>query len=211
MIKLLLADDQTAYRQGLAKLLAMETDIDVVAQAENGQMAISLTQQYQPDVILMDVRMPVCNGVEATRIIHQQYPWINILVLSTFDEDDYILQSLQFGALGYLLKSTPADQLADAIRVLAQGYSQLGPTIAAKVFTQLNPGSSYQGNEAIQFSDREKEILQLLGQGKTNQTIAQELHLSHGTVRNYVTQILNRLGVDNRIQAALWAQKHLST
>ncbi|MEM9220642.1 MAG: response regulator transcription factor [Cyanobacteria bacterium P01_F01_bin.150] len=220
MIKLLLVDDQTAYRQGLAELLSLESDLAVVAQAANGQEAIALTQHHQPDVILMDVRMPVCNGVEATRIIHERYPWIRILVLSTFDEDEYIWQSLQHGALGYLLKSTPALQLADAIRVLAQGYSQLGPTIAPKVFAQLNPamGSQIEQPKSKQIkakpsshllSDREQEIAQLVGQGKTNREIAQTLHLSHGTVRNHISRILSQLGLRDRTQIALWVQKHM--
>ncbi len=210
MINLLLVDDQSAYRQGLAELLSLEPDLSIVGQAENGEKAIALTQQHQPDVILMDVRMPVCNGVEATRIIHQRYPWIRILVLSTFDEDEYIWQSLQFGALGYLLKSTPATQLADAIRVLAQGCSQLGPTIAPRVFAQLNSLSTqqYDGTENL-LSDREKEVVKLLGQGKNNQEIAQALHLSQGTVRNHISRILSGLGLRDRTQVALWAQKHL--
>ena len=215
MIKLLLVDDQTVYRQGLAELLSLESDLSVVAQAANGEEAIALTQQHQPDVILMDVRMPICSGVEATRIIHERYPWIRILVLSTFDEDDYIWQSLQHGALGYLLKSTPAPQLADAIRVLAQGYSQLGPTIAPKVFAQLNPamGSLAEQPKGMpmdhSLSDREQEIAQLVGQGKTNREIAQTLYLSHGTVRNHISRILSQLGLRDRTQIALWVQKHL--
>ena len=210
MINLLLVDDQNAYRQGLAELLSLEPDLSVVGQAENGQKAIALTQKQQPDVILMDVRMPICNGVEATRIIHQRYPWIRILVLSTFDEDEYIWQSLQFGALGYLLKSTPATQLADAIRVLSQGCSQLGPTIAPKVFAQINPPRAQQNDETAKLlSDREKEIVKLLGQGKNNQEIAQALHLSQGTVRNHISRILSELGLRDRTQVALWAQKRL--
>ncbi|MFK8184369.1 MAG: response regulator [Phormidesmis sp.] len=209
MINLLLADDQNAYRQGLAELLSLEPDLTVVAQAENGERAVALTQQHQPDVILMDVRMPICNGVEATRIIHQRYPWIRILVLSTFDEDEYIWQSLQHGALGYLLKSTPASQLADAIRVLAQGYSQLGPTIAPKVFSQMNPGQPHTSDAVDVLSEREKEVVRLLGQGKNNQEIAQTLHLSQGTVRNHMSRILSGLGLRDRTQAALWAQKNL--
>ena len=213
MINLLLADDQSAYRQGLAELLSLEPDLTVVAQADNGERAVALTQQHQPDVILMDVRMPICNGVEATRIIHQRYPWIRILVLSTFDEDEYIWQSLQHGALGYLLKSTPAAQLADAIRVLSQGYSQLGPTIAPKVFSQMNPvqtqPSATASNAASVLSEREKEVVRLLGQGQNNQEIAQTLHLSQGTVRNHISRILSELGLRDRTQAALWAQKNL--
>ena len=209
-INLLLVDDQSAYRQGLAELLSLEPDFAIVAQAENGEKAIALTQQHQPDVILMDVRMPVCNGVEATRVIHQRYPWIRILVLSTFAEDEYIWQSLQFGALGYLLKSTPAPQLADAIRVLSQGCSQLGPTIAPKVFSQLNPVAHETSSEmTASLSTREKDVIQLLGQGKNNREIAQALHLSQGTVRNHISRILSELGLRDRTQAALWAQKYL--
>lgn len=209
MINLLLADDQTDYRQGLTELLSMEPDLTVVAQAENGKRAIALTQQHQPDLILMDVRMPVCNGVEATRIIHQRYPWIRILVLSTFDEDEYIYQSLQFGALGYLLKSTPSAQLTDAIRSVSQGCGQLGPTIAPKVFSQLEPVRESQTAIEERLSEREKQVIQLLGQGKNNQEIAQTLHLSQGTVRNHISRILSELGLRDRTQAALWAQKHL--
>lgn len=208
MINLLLVDDQNAYRQGLAELLALEPDLSIVGQAENGKRAIALTQQHQPDVILMDVRMPICNGVEATRVIHQRYPWIRVLVLSTFDEDEYIWQSLQVGALGYLLKSTPASQLADAIRVLSQGCSQLGPTIAPKVFAQLNPVQP-QAVVTATLSEREKDVVRLLGQGKNNKEIAQILHLSQGTVRNHVSRILSELGMRDRTQAALWAQKNL--
>ncbi len=210
MINLLLVDDQNAYRNGLAELLSLEPDLSVVGQAENGEKAITLTAAHQPDVILMDVRMPICNGVEATRVIHQRYPWIRILVLSTFDEDEYIWQSLQFGALGYLLKSTPASQLADAIRVLSQGCSQLGPTIAPKVFAQLNPVQVVQdGGADGLLSEREQDVVKLLGQGKNNKEIAQALHLSQGTVRNHISRILSELGLRDRTQAALWAQKHL--
>ena len=215
MINILLVDDQKNYRQSLAELLSLESDLKVIGEAENGKIAITLTQQYQPDVILMDVRMPICNGVEATRIIHQRYPWIRILVLSTFDEDDYIWQSLQCGALGYLLKSTPANQLADAIRVLSQGYSQLGPTIAPKVFAQLNPAMTIELDQddkhqpAHSLSEREQDIARLLGQGKTNKEIAQILHLSHGTVRNHISRILSQLGLRDRTQIALWVHKYL--
>lgn len=208
MIRVLLVDDQPLFRQGLASLLALETDLNVVGQAENGQTAIFLTAQLQPDVILMDVRMPICNGVEATREIHQRYPWMRILVLTTFDDDEYILQSLQAGALGYLLKSTSSDQVAAAIRNLHQGYSQLGPTIAPKVFAQLNAISTVEQVKCPNFSEREQDVLSLIAQGKNNREIAQQLHLTEGTVKNHVTRILNRLGLRDRTQAALWAQRY---
>ena len=111
MIRILLADDRVLFRQGLASLLSLESDLNIVAEANNGQEAIALSGKFQPDIILMDVRMPICNGVEATNVIHQRYPWIRILVLTTFDEDEYVLHSLQAGALGYILKSTPSPQI----------------------------------------------------------------------------------------------------
>ncbi len=209
MIRLLLVNDQPLFRQGLASLLSLEDDLEVVGQANDGQEAIALTEKLQPDVILMDVRMPVCDGVVATREIHQRCPWVRILVLTTFDEDEYIWRSLQAGALGYLLKSTPSKQLAAGIRMLYQGYSQLGPTIAPKVFAQSNSSTLQTGNCQHRFSERELEVMILLGQGKNNREIAQTLHLTEGTVKNYISQILDQLGVRDRTQAALWVQQNL--
>ncbi|NJK48717.1 response regulator transcription factor [Candidatus Gracilibacteria bacterium] len=210
MIRLLIVDDQPLFRQGLASLLALEPDLDVVGQASDGQAAIALSSQLQPDVILMDVRMPICDGVMATQEIHQRFPWIRILVLTTFDEDEYIWKSLQAGALGYLLKSTPAPQLATAIRTLYQGHCQLGPTIAPKVIAQLNAPMTFKSSEQYNFTEREREILVQLAMGKSNREIAQTLHLTEGTVKNYVSQVLNRLGMRDRTQAALWAKQHLN-
>jgi DNA-binding NarL/FixJ family response regulator len=209
MIRILIADDQPFFRQGLADLLDLEEDLEIVGQANHGQEAIALTQQLQPDVILMDVRMPVCDGVEATRDIHQRFPWIRILVLTTFDEDEYIWQSLQAGALGYLLKSTPSHELATAIRTLHQGYSQLGPTIAPKVFAQINPPAPTENDYLHWFSKRELGVLTLLAEGKNNREIAETLYLTEGTVKNHITRILGQLGVRDRTQAALWAQQNL--
>jgi DNA-binding NarL/FixJ family response regulator len=209
MIRLLLVDDQAMFRQGLATLLGLEYDLEVVGEAGDGQMAIALAEQLQPDIVLMDVQMPICDGVIATHEIHQRFPWIRILVLTTFDQDEYIWRSLQAGALGYILKSATSKQVAAAIRTLNQGYSQLGPTIAPKLFAQLHSISPASNAEhQHQFSDRELEILQLLGQGKTNQEMAQRLHLAHGTVKNHISRILNELGVSDRTQAALWAKQH---
>ncbi len=209
MIRLLLVDDQEIFRQGLASLLAVEDDLEVVGQASHGREAITLTEQLQPDVILMDVRMPICDGVTATHEIHQRFPWLKILVLTTFDDDEYIWQSLQAGALGYLLKRTPSLQLAAAVRAVNQGYSQLGPTIAPKVFAQLKPSTCQKTDYQDLLSKRESEVLKLVGQGKNNQEIAHALHLTEGTVKNYITQILGKLRVRDRIQAALWAPQNL--
>jgi DNA-binding NarL/FixJ family response regulator len=215
MIRLLVVDDQQDFRKGLAALLSLQDDLEVVGQANHGQEAIALTEKLQPDVILMDVRMPVCDGVVATRELHQRYPWIRILVLTTFDEDEYICQSLQAGALGYLLKDTPAKELGAAIRTVHKGYSQLGPTIAPKAFSQLYSSDRQSATQLesdrhrYQFSDRELEILQLLAQGKNNREIAQALYLTEGTVRNNITQLLGKLNMRDRTQAALWAQQNL--
>jgi DNA-binding NarL/FixJ family response regulator len=212
MIRLLLADDQALFRQGLAALLAWEEDFELLEQASQGQEAIALTEQLEPDVILMDVRMPICDGVEATRVIHQSHPWIRILMLTTFDEDEYIWRSLEAGALGYILKSTPPSEVVTAIRTLHQGYSQLGPTIAPKVFAQLNsvhsPATSLEHYQE-QFNARELEILQLLGQGQSNLAIAQTIGLTEGTVKNLVSRILDQLGMRSRTQIALWVHQNL--
>ncbi|MEO1520479.1 MAG: response regulator transcription factor [Cyanobacteria bacterium J06633_2] len=209
MIRILLVDDQPLFRQGLASLLVLEDDLDVVGEASHGEEAIALAASHQPDVILMDVRMPGCNGVQATQEIHARYPWIRVLVLTTFDDDEYVFQSLQAGALGYLLKSTPAREVAAAIRNLHQGYSQLGPTIAPKVFSQLKPEPDSVIDYSNRFSQRELDILKLLGQGRSNREIAAELHLTEGTIKNHLTNIFCQLDVRDRTQAALWALQHL--
>ena len=210
MIKLLLVDDQIIFRQGLSSLLSLEDDLEVVGEASHGKEAIALAATQQPDVILMDVRMPVCNGVEATEEIHARYPWIRILVFTTFDDDEYVFQSLQAGALGYLLKSTSAQEVAEAIRNLHRGYSQLGPTIAPKVFSNINADTEAKKTDYHgQFSERELDILKQLGQGKRNREIAKNLNLTEGTIKNHLTNIFCQLDVRDRTQAALWARDHL--
>ena len=210
MIRVLLVDDQEIFREGLGELLSIREDIEVVGQASNGKEGISLAAKLQPDVILMDVRMPICNGVEATRNIHNSYPWIRIVVLTVFDDDEYIGQSLQAGAIGYLLKRTPAEQIVTAIRSAYSGYTQLGPTIAPKVFAHLSPKfSASKAQHQNGLSKRELEVLQLIAQGKNNQEIVHALYITEGTVRNYVTRILSQLGLRDRISAVLWANEHL--
>ncbi|MEL6223233.1 MAG: response regulator transcription factor [Cyanobacteria bacterium J06627_8] len=210
MIRILLADDQDFFRQGLAMLLSREADLAVVGQATHGQEAIALTEHLQPDVVLMDVRMPICDGIIATGEIHQRWPWVRILVLTTFEDDEFVCQSLRAGALGYLLKRTPSAQVAIAIRSLHKGYSQLGPTIAPKVFSQLKPPTAEPNDLQSALSDRERQIAELIGQGKNNSEIAELLHLTKGTIKNYVTQIFDKLGVRDRVQAALWARQNLT-
>ncbi len=209
MTTVLLADDQDDFRQGLADLLTLESDLQVVGQARHGGEAINLATALQPQVILMDMQMPICDGVTATRHIHQQFPWMRILALTTFDDDDYIFPSLQAGAWGYLLKRSPIEQIITSIRSVALGYSQLSPTIAAKVFTQIKPPSSDALFYLQALSKREIEVLRCIGLGQNNREIAKNLAVTEGTVKNHVTQILDKLQMRDRIQAALWAQKNL--
>jgi DNA-binding NarL/FixJ family response regulator len=210
MIRVLVVDDQSFFREGLATLLDLEIDLNVVGQAIDGRAAISQAIALQPDVILMDIRMPNCDGVTATREILHIYPWMRILVLTTFDEDEYVWESLKAGAAGYILKNTPSSQVADAVRTLYRGHSQLGPTIAPKLFAKMQAQLTPAEPPRLNLSERELEVLRLLGRGKTNREIAQTLHITEGTVRNYISHILSELGVGDRTQAALWAQKHLS-
>jgi DNA-binding NarL/FixJ family response regulator len=213
MIRLLLVDDLVIFRQGLAALINLEPDIEIVGEAGNGEEAILLAETLRPDVILMDVRMPICNGVEATKVIHQRFPWIRIMVLTTFDEDEYICQSLQNGALGYILKSTPSQQLATTIRSLDRGFGQLDPAIALKVFARIPERSTIPSPTLAileQFNHSEIEILKQIGKGKSNREIAGDLHLTEGTVKNYVTNILNSLNLRDRLQIALWVSQNLT-
>lgn len=209
MIKVLLVDDQEVVREGLKGLLSMEDDLSVVGCAGHGREAINMCETLQPDVVLMDVRMPVCDGVEATREISARYPHIKVLVLTTFDEDEYIHEALAAGASGYLLKDTLSDDLCGAVRVVFHGHMQLGPTIAAKVLARLKPFTKPAEDSPLKFmTTREKEILILVAQGLNNKEIADQLSLSEGTVKNITSNILSHLNVTDRTKAAVWAREN---
>lgn len=214
MIKLLLVDDQSLIRQGLKALLELEPDIEVVGEAENGENAIYLVEQLQPDVVLMDIRMPVMDGVAATREIQKRFVGVKILVLTTFDDDAYVTAALQNGAIGYLLKDTPSEELAVAIRAVYKGYTQLGPGIVKKLLSQFSTIPSTQTTPVpptlAELTPREKEVLRLIATGASNREIAQQLYISEGTVKNHVTNILNRLNLRDRTQAAIIANTFLS-
>ncbi|MBS3025966.1 MAG: response regulator transcription factor [Dolichospermum sp. DET50] len=207
MISILLVDDQSLIRQGLRALLELEPDIEIVGEAENGQIAINLVRELQPNVILMDIRMPIMDGVAATKEINQNFPHSKVLVLTTFDDDEYVKAAIQNGAMGYLLKDTPSEELAVAIRAVDKGYSQLGPGIVKKLMTQFPatpPQPSVPANLA-ELTPREKEVLRLIAIGDNNREIAQKLYISEGTVKNHVTNILNCLNLRDRTQAAILA------
>ncbi|HEY9727585.1 MAG TPA: response regulator transcription factor [Chroococcales cyanobacterium] len=213
MIRVLLVDDQSLVRQGLKALLELEPDLQVVGEAENGQNAIALVETLQPDVVLMDIRMPVMDGVAATREIFRRFPDTKILVLTTFDDDEYVSEALRYGASGYLLKDTPSEELANAIRGVHKGYTQLGPGLIEKVMakvsapapmTTVTPPSGWE-----ELTPREREVLRLIAHGASNREIAQALHISEGTVKNHVTNILSRLNLRDRTQAAIFANSFL--
>jgi DNA-binding NarL/FixJ family response regulator len=209
MIRLLLVDDQSLICQGLAAVFNQEDDLEVVGFAENGQMAIAQVKSLQPDVVLMDIRMPVMTGIEATRLIAEQFPNVKVLVLSTFDDDRDIAQSVRAGAKGYLLKDMPAPELVGAIRLVHRGYSQMAPGLMEKLVSNVSdPDDNVPQTEPEalkQLPPRERDVLRLIGQGCTNREIATQLSLAEGTVKTYVTHILNRLALSNRSQLAIFA------
>ncbi|MFM2062860.1 MAG: hypothetical protein RLZZ507_2530 [Cyanobacteriota bacterium] len=215
MIKVLLVDDQGLIRQGLKALLELEPDLEIVGEAENGEIAINLVEKLQPNVVLMDIRMPIMDGVAATREIHKQFPNTKVLVLTTFDDDEYVKAALQNGAMGYLLKDTPSEELAVAIRAVDKGYSQLGPGIVKKLLTQFpSPAPNLTPSvppSLTELTPREKEVLRLIATGASNREIAQELYISEGTVKNHVTNILSRLNLRDRTQAAILANTYFSS
>lgn len=222
MLKILIIEDQQLIREGLTALLSLEADLKIVGEAENGQAALDLLANLPsdnlPDVALLDMRMPVMDGVATTANLSQRYPTIKVLVLTTFDDDQLVAQAMAVGARGYLLKDTPSEELAMAIRSVAKGYSHFGPGIVQKMMGALPQvaSSATAENEAspakalppevMTLTPREKDVLIRIGQGASNREIAEQLYLSEGTVKNHVTSILSRLGLRDRTQAALLAQ-----
>ncbi|MFH7028307.1 MAG: response regulator [Heteroscytonema crispum UTEX LB 1556] len=214
MIKVLLVDDQNLIRQGLKALLELEPDLDIVGEAENGENAINSIAELHPDVVLLDIRMPIMDGVAATREIQKRFTGIKVLMLTTFDDEEYVKAALENGAMGYLLKDTPSEELAAAIRAVHKGYTQLGPGIVKKLLTQFPPVTPTQSTplpaNLTELTPREKEVLRLIATGANNREIAQQLYISEGTVKNHVTNILNRLNLRDRTQAAIFANTFLS-
>jgi DNA-binding NarL/FixJ family response regulator len=208
MIRVLLVDDQPLIRRGLRALLKPEPDLEIVGEAENGERAIEILQTIEADVILMDIRMPIMDGVAATQAIVPAYPNTKILILTTFDDTAYVTQALQNGASGYLLKDTPAPELVSAIGLIHKGYTQLSPGIAQKLLTPPptppSQVSSPQAQVQTPLTPREEEILSLIAQGSNNREIAQFLYISEKTVKNHITNLLSRLGLRDRTQAAIY-------
>ena len=210
-IRILLVDDQQLMREGLRILRELEPDLEIVGEAGDGQSALDAYAQLEPDVVLMDVRMPGMDGVEATWRLRERWPDARIMILTTFDDDEYVFEGLRAGALGYLLKDVSGHDLADAVRTIAAGGALIEPSVARRVVTEFArmapPRRPPDEGLAEPLSDREREILRLLAQGLSNREIADRLSLAHGTVKNYVTTILQKLGVRDRTQAALRARE----
>lgn len=205
MIRILLVDDQSLIRQGLRALLELEPDLKIVGEAENGQSAIAHIEALKPDIVLLDIRMPVMDGVAVMREINQRFSDAKVLVLTTFDDQEYVAQALSFGARGYLLKDTPSEELAAAIRAVYKGYTQLGPGLFEKVIPKAPTPLASPPPGWEQLTPREKEVLQLIAAGASNREIAETLYISEGTVKNHVTRILSQLGLRDRTQAAILA------
>ncbi|MGD0794815.1 MAG: response regulator transcription factor [Dehalococcoidales bacterium] len=208
-MKVIICDDQAIVRDGLEMLLKLESDIEVVGLADDGAAAVELVAKKKPDLVLMDLKMPVMNGVEAIRQIRAKHPDIKVLVLTTYDDDEWVFDAIQAGASGYLLKDTPRDEVVKAIRGTVTGKTYVDPSVAGKVLRQA---SSHQTQPATlvtsKLTDREIEVLRLIAKGFSNTDIAGRLFLSEGTVRNHVSAILAKLGVADRTQAAVIAIQH---
>jgi len=209
MIRVLVCDDQAVVTDGLELILNADPEIQVVGIAHDGAEALLVIAQAKPDLVLMDLKMPGMNGIQATREISQKYPDLKVLVLTTFGDDEWVFDAIRSGAAGYLLKGTPRQELIKAVKGTVSGQTHVDPAVAGKLLSHIvqNPTRQETG-VADELSERELEILQLLAQGLTNAEIADRLYLTRGTVRNYVSAILAKLGVEDRTQAALIAVKH---
>lgn len=213
MIKVIIADDQELIRESLKIVLSANEDMKVIGTAADGREVIRLTRHDRPDVILMDIRMPEIDGVQCTKIIKENYPDVNIIVLTTFDDDEYVFSALKYGASGYLLKGVSMGELADAIRTVADGRAIIRPDIATKVvhlFSQMAQSnfSIAIGEKSLEkLSRTEKQVIQLVGCGLSNKEISQKLLLTDGTVRNYLSRILSKLGLRDRTQLSIWAMQ----
>jgi len=207
MIRVLIADDQSLIREGLRMMLDLYENVMIVGEATNGQDAIEILDRKEVDLILMDIRMPIMNGVEATRIIKGKYPKVKVLILTTFVEDEYIFEGLRNGADGYLLKDISSEELVKAIETVYKGNILLQPDVARKMVGAIGGRSNSKKAEIEEMlnelTKREYEIALLIGEGKSNKEISKLLFITEGTVKNHLTKILDKLDLRNRTQLAL--------
>jgi two-component system, NarL family, response regulator LiaR len=210
MIKVLICDDQVMVREGLKTILHnVKLGIEVVGLARDGAEALNLIPKVTPDVVLMDLKMPVMNGVQATRHIKTDHPRIHVLILTTYDADEWVFDAIRAGANGYLLKDAEQEALITAIKETAAGRTPVDPSVAGKLFDQVAHHAPEKDTTlADKLSPREQELVSLLAKGYSNAEIASRLFLSEGTVRNYLSSVFTKLGVSDRTQAAILALKH---
>lgn len=206
MIKVLICDDQELVCEGLNAILSTSTLVEVQGMCYNGLEAIDFLEKHAVDVILMDLKMPVLNGIQATKQIKEKFPNVHILVLTTYDADQWVLDAIRYGADGYMLKDAPRERLLQAIEEVNEGHTPVDSKVAGKIFEQISKMPQKSPTTiGSNLTDREKEVLMLISHGKSNAEIAENLYLSEGTVRNYVSSILEKLEVTDRTQAAVIA------
>jgi len=208
-MKVLICDDQAIVCEGLSRIINSDPELEVVGIAYNGEEPLALIPDTHPDLVVMDLKMPIMNGVVATRKIRETHPDIHVLVLTTYDDDEWIFDAIRGGAAGYLLKDTPPKELITAIKGTIEGKSYIDPSIGGKVLNQVATKKKPESPPTtFNLSDREFEVLNLVAQGLTNADIAQKLFLTEGTVRNYTSEIFKKLGVSDRTQAAIVAIRY---
>lgn len=208
-MKVLVCDDQAIVRDGLELLLKLEADIEVIGSAQDGVEAVEMAEKFQPDLVLMDLKMPGLTGVEATRRICASHPTIRVLVLTTFDDDEWVFDAIRAGAAGYILKDTPREKVIEAIRGTLSGKSFVDPSVAGKLLQHVSSKQEQpQSTITEKLTSRELEVLKAISHGLTNADIAARLHLSEGTVRNHISAIFAKLEINDRTQAAIIAIRH---
>ena len=208
-MKILICDDQELVREGLEMLLNLDQDLEVVGTAENGKEAVEMAEKYKPDIVLMDLKMPVMNGIEATRAIRAAYPEVKVLVLTTYDHDEWLFDAIRAGASGYLLKDARREDIINAIKGTCEGKTFIDPKVAGKVLKQAADRQFHTPSEITsKLTNRELDVLRLVAKGLSNADIAAKLHLSEGTIRNHVSAIFTKLQVNDRTQAAILAIRH---
>jgi DNA-binding NarL/FixJ family response regulator len=209
VIRVLICDDQEVVCEGLRAILKSAPGIEVVGVAHDGAQALDLVLQAKPDLVLMDLKMPGMNGIQATRLLRERHPQVRTLVLTTYDADEWVFDAIRSGAAGYLLKDTPREALIDAIKGTVKGDTHIDPGVAGKLFAKIASSPARSDTSVVDaLSEREREVLRLLARGLTNADIAERLHLSEGTVRNYVSAVLAKLDVSDRTQAAVIALRY---